>query len=389
MGCRVWNGEILVGIFYFPDTAPTGFMTIRTSRIRTVASLAAAVAATWVVRGVVDSSGSVPSPGGLDTAAASARAPEREHVVLACPGRIEGATDTVNVGAGISGVLKAVPVEEGQQVNAGDVIAQFDCADTEAESKAAESALNVALQSRQRLLRGSRDEERKEARAAVVEAESIARQAHSAYERAARLFKGRIASQDDIERARRDTDVAEAARQRATEHAQLVDAPPLPEEVGKADAEVQLARDRWLEVQRRLDKGTIRAPLSGVVLRRYLHAGESVSVTFPHVIVSLADTAKYRARAEVDERDVGRIAVGQLALVSADAFADRLTGRVASIGHSMGRKSVSTGEPSEKKDRDVLEVLVDLDDTPQRLLVGLRVTIRFVGSEAQDGQARG
>jgi multidrug resistance efflux pump len=315
------------------------------------------------------------------------QSPGAEQVVLACPGRIEGATETVKVGAGISGVLQMVPVEEGQWVNAGDVLARFDCADLEAESQVAESALEVAQQSRRRLLRGSREEERKEANATVVKGEAIGRQAGAAYDRTMHLFNRKVASQDDLDRARRDNEVSKASLRRAREHAQLIDAPPLPEEVAKADAEVELAQNRLLETRHRFDKCTIRAPISGVVLRRYLQAGESVSVTFPHVIVAVADTSKYRARGEVDERDVGRVALGQTVVVSADALSGAITGRVSSIGHAMGRKSVYSGEPSEKKDQDILEVVVDLDHTTQRLLVGLRVTLRFVRSAEHAGQS--
>jgi hypothetical protein len=44
----------------------------------------------------------------------------------------------------------------------------------------------------------------------------------------------------------------------------------------------------------------------------------------------------------------------------------------------MGRKKVRTGDPAEKSDRDVLEVLVDLVETDARLVIGLRVTVQFL-----------
>jgi hypothetical protein len=48
----------------------------------------------------------------------------------------------------------------------------------------------------------------------------------------------------------------------------------------------------------------------------------------------------------------------------------------------MGRKKVRTGDPAEKADRDILEVLIDLDkidlDTKDKAVVGLRVTAKFL-----------
>ena len=44
----------------------------------------------------------------------------------------------------------------------------------------------------------------------------------------------------------------------------------------------------------------------------------------------------------------------------------------------MGRKKIYTGDPAEKSDRDVLEILVDLNQVDPRLVVGLRTTVQFL-----------
>src|SRR5262249_25899753 len=129
-----------------------------------------------------------------------------------------------------------------------------------------------------------------------------------------------------------------------------------------------------------LDKCVIRAPIKGVVLRRHLNAGEVVSVLNPRPIVSLADVSRLRARAEVDERDVGRIYQGQPVVVFSEAApGKKLSGRVFWIGALMGRKKAQTGDPAEKSDRDVLEVLVDLDEKADWAIIGLRLTVQFIG----------
>jgi len=46
----------------------------------------------------------------------------------------------------------------------------------------------------------------------------------------------------------------------------------------------------------------------------------------------------------------------------------------------MGRKKVKTGDPAEKSDRDVLEVIADLEDHDPLLVVGLRVVVRFTSA---------
>jgi hypothetical protein len=91
--------------------------------------------------------------------------------------------------------------------------------------------------------------------------------------------------------------------------------------------------------------------------------------------VTIADVRMLRVRADVDERDVARLEVGQAAWVTADAYGDRrFEGRVVRVGRMLGRKTVRTDEPSEKTDTKVLETLVELAPGT-RLPVGLRVDV--------------
>jgi hypothetical protein len=50
----------------------------------------------------------------------------------------------------------------------------------------------------------------------------------------------------------------------------------------------------------------------------------------------------------------------------------------------MGRKKTRTGDPAERSDRDVLEVLIDLESTDMRLVPELRVTVRFFPGQRRE-----
>ena len=52
---------------------------------------------------------------------------EENVVVLASPGRIEGASDSLDVGAAMDGVIRSIYVTEGQHVSRGQVLAGLDC----------------------------------------------------------------------------------------------------------------------------------------------------------------------------------------------------------------------------------------------------------------------
>jgi ABC exporter DevB family membrane fusion protein len=310
---------------------------------------------------------------------AAEKANHSDEVVLACPGRVEGLSEVIKVSAAVDGVLAAVRVKEGQRVAAGEVLALIDCHDLEAELQAARARAESARQSRQRILRGSREEERHMAADKLVEAEAVLRQAQLQSQRIAALFDKGDVSREALEKARRDAEVAEATRRAAANYQTLVNAPPLPEETARADAEVNAAEEQIRISAAKLNKCTIKAPLAGTVLQSHLKPGEAVSAVFPQPIVSLADTSQLRVRAEVDERDIGRIYSGQPALILIDAFPqEQFRGSVSSLGALMGRKKVRTGDPAEKSDRDVLEVLVDLAKTDERLVIGLRTTVQFL-----------
>lgn len=70
-------------------------------------------------------------------------------------------------------------------------------------------------------------------------------------------------------------------------------------------------------------------------------------------------------------------------LIEADALDGRkLKGSVAQISDMMGRKSISTGDPADKTDRDVLEAVIDLEDNSRPLPIGLRVTVQFLANKS-------
>src|ERR1700704_3008559 len=82
-------------------------------------------------------------------------------VVFASPGRVEGASETTQVGAAADGVLKAVYVQEGQFVKRGTLLGEIACDDLRPALQTAMAEADSARQARARLLRGVRDEEKK------------------------------------------------------------------------------------------------------------------------------------------------------------------------------------------------------------------------------------
>ena len=128
-----------------------------------------------------------------------------------------------------------------------------------------------------------------------------------------------------------------------------------------------------------LAKCEVKSPVDGIVLRKQVSEGELISLFYPKPLVTLSEIRKYRVRAEVDEHDVPRVRPGQkVEIVVNAATPGRLRGYVSSLAPQMGRRQILTSDPADKSDRDVMEVIIDLESKPDYLPIGLRVSVIFL-----------
>jgi multidrug resistance efflux pump len=300
-------------------------------------------------------------------------------VAFASPGRVEGASETTQVGAAADGILKAVYVKEGQFVKRGTLLGEIACDELQASLQTAIAEADGSRQTRTRILRGARDEEKKIAIEKTAAARATFEEAKSRLEMQRALYQREQVSRATFEQAVRDLGVADANLRAAVRTEELLAAPPLQEEKARADADVLAAEGRVRTVQERIGKCSISAPIDGTILRVYARRGESFSTVTPRPLFSLADTSSRHIKAEIDERDVDKVSVGQKVVIQADALdGKRLNGSVVRISAMMGRKSISTGDPADKSDRDILEAVIGLEDNTRSLPIGLRVTVQFL-----------
>ena len=303
--------------------------------------------------------------------------------LIAAPGRVEAVSEEIRVSSELSGRLKSVPVEEGDRIRRGQILAQIENDDYIARVAGAEAALAEREADLQRTINGARTQERRASQASLTAAEAILENSRREAERRRNLAEHQMVSRDEAERYERAYQVAHAEHERAQEEFSLVIAEPREEDRRKAEAGVASARAQLAEARAYLEKTYIRSPLDGIVLHKFRHAGESVSTQFDSPIVTLADDSALRVRLDVDETDVAKLRLGQPAFVTAEAYgSERFTGRVIRIGRILGRNIVRTDEPTEHVDTKILETLVELD-RGQKLPLGLRVDsyVRAGGSE--------
>jgi HlyD family secretion protein len=183
------------------------------------------------------------------------------------------------VSAKIQGRLAELRVEEGSVVREGETLARLESIDYEASLE--------------------------RARAAVQRAEADLAENQRQLRIAEGMAKERVIS----------TDQRDAAASR----------------VRIAEAELAQARADQAFAQAQLQNTVIRAPFSGVVVKKMAEVGESVAPIPPGVnistssgaIVALADLATLEVEADVAEANVAKVANGQPAEVTVEAIPDR------------------------------------------------------------------
>jgi len=288
-------------------------------------------------------------------------------------GRVEPVSEEVRIGTELDGKLASVPVQEGDRVRRGQVIATLSNGDFAARVALADASIHEREAELERLRNGARPQERAEAEANVAEAGAQLDHAHRELDRMRGLLAKGAVSRTETDSAKREFNVARARSTAVQERSSLVKADSRREDIRRAEAEVSRACAQRQEAEAMLAKTIIRSPIDGVVLRKHRKTGESVSTQNGTAILVLGDVSQLRVRLDIDETDVAKIRVGQPVQMKATAYGDKVfTGKIARIGRILGRKNVRTDEPTERVDTKILETLVDLDPGSE-LPLGLHV----------------
>lgn len=193
----------------------------------------------------------------------------------------------VEVGTEVSGTIETVYVDYNDRVHKDDVLARLDTAQLEARYRQSEAALALA-------------------RARVQDADATLTETGNKLRRTKDLIAKRLSSPEELDAAEASAARAEAAL--AVARAQ----------VDQADAEVDANR-------RVLDKAVIHSPIDGVVLKRQVEPGQTVAASLqtPVLFTIAENLAQMELHVDVDEADVGQVAVGQEAEFTVDAYPDR------------------------------------------------------------------
>ena len=232
--------------------------------------------------------------------------------------------DRIEIKSKASGEIVELPVEEGDFINQGDLIARLDQKDERAEVAQAQADFDIA--------------------------KAELKQAQSTFERRNQLFQDNLISEEEQGQITLDLAVAK----------------------GKV-IQTSITLER---AEERLSEAVVRAPIDGIILQKYVEEGQIIASGVSNVsggtpIVDIADMSSVYIETGIDEIDIGKVQIGNSATVIADAYPElKFNGKIVRIA------------PEAKVEQNVtlFDLVVEVKNNDGKLRSGMntRVEIEIV-----------
>ncbi len=218
----------------------------------------------------------------------------------------------------VPGRIVELPVDEGETLKAGALIARLDSDDYRQQVAVDEANTHVRYSELTLGLAGSREQEIEASRQNIVDAQADLEQKQKDFNRYQALYeKGEIAAQIR-DQAATNVQRAQAALDRLQQvHNELVEG-TRREELAVQRANLRQATENLAMSHIRLSYSVLRAPFAGVILVRQAELGEVITAGTP--IITLADLDHLWVRVYIPETDLGKVHWGQDVDVRTDTY---------------------------------------------------------------------
>jgi ABC exporter DevB family membrane fusion protein len=325
--------------------------------------------------------------------------------VVVATGRVEPVVE-IALANKIPGRIRSIFAKEGESVTRGQPLIAFDdeepvaqqrlarakIANAEAELVRARRALEAARARWEEAKSGARPQEIERARAELNEARQKAVYDNQQRERYRRLAAHGYVARSEYDSATTAAEMSEARVKMAEETLDLLREGPKPEtvrsawaQVKEAEAELQRAETQVVQAHAELKNAdvslkttVIESTVDGKVIRKLVEPGEAVDIGMPLMVVG--DVSKVIVKAEVDETDVAKLALGQSVEILSDAYPGQVfRGRLIEIGQAVGKRKIRSDDPSRIQDMKVLETKVEVTEGGERLKLGVTVDVKIRG----------
>lgn len=302
----------------------------------------------------------------------------------------------INLGANAMGPLVSILVKEGDHVRKGQVVAQIEATQAQADVQAQQATIQSALAdaAAAEANEKSMDDAIANAQATLEKSKAELDHARLDMERANQLFQDKLIAKQDYDTKKASYDsavasVAEAQTRVAQAKSQKAQA---TQQMASAQRRVAQARSNLTRISDVLQKFSVIAPLDGMVTNLPVRMGETVVPGIQNseasTIMTVADMSVITAEVQVDETDIVNIGVGQIADITVDAIPNKtFKGHVTEIGNTAILRSTgvaaSQSNTSSQEAKD-FKVVIAMDNPPDEIRPGLSCTAKVTTATRHD-----
>jgi len=291
------------------------------------------------------------------------------------------AVTTVQVGTQVSGTIAQLLVDFNSPVKKGMLIARIDPASFEARARQAaaelESAGATVLNQRAGVNRAEAD--LANARANQIREEVALRDAKIKLDSRLRLFQeGGISQEErDSSQATYDSAVAQLEAARAGVKSAVAQLAVAQAMLSAAEAQVRQKQAALAQTQVDLNNTYIRAPVDGVVVSRNVDVGQTVAASLqaPTLFLIAQDLTKMQVDTNVDEADIGRVALDQEVTFTVDSYPGQpFRGRVVQIRQA----------PQVVQNVVTYNTVVAVSNLERRLMPGMTANVKLLVAKREN-----
>jgi HlyD family secretion protein len=290
---------------------------------------------------------------------------------------------TTTASAVVSGRVIKADFREGDRVEAGKtVLIELDRTRREIAFREQQAVVARAREQWEKMKQGFRAEEVAQRAAEAKEQEALLARAEKDFGRAKQLYKDQLISLAEFQKSESDTLAAREKYKIASAALQLAHAGTRTEDIAMAEAEHEQAKASLDAVAYELSRSTLRAPITGFVVKKHVDVGNWVEPG--QSVADVIDLDPVFATGPVSERKIGLLKPGLPATVSLDAFPGEVfTGQVARIVPQADRQSrtfpvkIRLGNPDGKLRAGMLaRIVVRLENERPSVLVPKDAVVR-------------
>lgn len=297
-----------------------------------------------------------------------------EKQAIEATGNIE--TINVTVSSKVNGEVISILKDEGDKVKTGDTVMIIDPTIYQIKLREAEASLLSAEAQLELVKVGARKEDIQQAEQMLKQAEVNLQSAENNKIRFQNLYQTKSISKKQYEDALSRYEIALAQFNSAKENLRKIQNISRPEELKQVKANYERIKANVDLIKKNLSDCYVTSPIDGIIVKKFVEKGETVNNLSS--LFKVSNLYQVEILVYVNEKDLGKVKLGQLVEVTVDAFPNKIfEGKVVYISPEaeFTPKNIQT---KEERTKLVFAVKVKINNPDLELKAGIPADAKII-----------